>query len=70
MKLAEPIFQMNVSLGKTNAISGLKSALDQPEFVAAIGLAKYGSLKNRKREGKLSIAAGIKGVFGKFLQRS
>ena len=69
-KLAEPILQMPVSLGQTNSVSGLKSALDQPEFVTAIGLAKFGSLKTRKREGKSSIAAGIKGVFGKLLQRS
>ena len=31
-KLAEQVLQMPVSLGKTNSISGLKSALDQPEF--------------------------------------
>ncbi len=69
-KLAEPILQMPVSLGQTNSVSGLKSALDQPEFVTAIGLAKFGSLKTRKREGKPSLAQGIKGVFGKLLQRS
>jgi cell division protein FtsA len=69
-KLAEPIFQLSVSLGQTNSISGLKSALDQPEFVTAIGLAKFGSLKARKRDGKSSLAQGIKGVFGKLLQRS
>src|SRR5476649_586537 len=69
-KLAEPILQMPVSLGQTDSVSGLKSALDQPEFVTAIGLAKFGSLKTKKREGKSSIAQGIKGVFGKFLQRS
>jgi cell division protein FtsA len=68
-KLAEPIFQMPVSLGQTNSISGLKSALDQPEFVTAIGLAKFGSLKTRKREGKSSFAQGIKGAIGRFLQR-
>jgi cell division protein FtsA len=68
-KLAEMILQMPVSLGQTNSISGLKSALDQPEFVTAIGLAKFGSLKARKREGKASFAQGIKGVFGRFMQR-
>jgi cell division protein FtsA len=68
-KLAEPVLQMPASLGQTNSISGLKSALDQPEFVTAIGLAKFGSLKTKKREGKSSIAQGIKGVFGKLLQR-
>jgi cell division ATPase FtsA len=68
-ELAAPILGLPVSLGQTNSISGLKSALDQPEFVTAIGLAKFGSLKSRKREGKSSFASGIKGVFGKFMQR-
>jgi cell division protein FtsA len=51
-RLAEPVLQLSVSLGQTNSISGLKSALDQPEFVAAIGLAKFGSLKTRKPKGR------------------
>ncbi|MGO8766979.1 MAG: cell division protein FtsA [Limisphaerales bacterium] len=68
-KLAERVFQMPVSLGQTNSISGLKSALDQPEFVTAIGLAKFGSLKARKRGGKSSLAAGLKGMFGKLMNR-
>ncbi len=69
-KLAERVFQMQVSIGQTNSISGLKSALDQPEFNTAIGLAKFGSLKARKQGGKSSLASGIKGVIGKFIQRS
>ena len=69
-KLAQPVLQLPVSIGQTNSISGLKSALDQPEFAAAIGLVKFGSFKNRKRDGKSSLAQGIKGVFGRFLQRS
>jgi cell division protein FtsA len=69
-ELAQSVLQMPVAPGQINSISGLESALNQPEFVTAIGLAKYGSLKTRKREGKSSIAQGIKGVFGKFLQRS
>jgi cell division protein FtsA len=68
-KLAEPVLQMPVSLGQTNSVSGIKSALDQPEFVTAIGLARFGSFKQRKREGKSFLAAGIKGMFGKLLQR-
>jgi cell division protein FtsA len=67
--LAEKVMQMPVSLGQTNSVSGLKSALDQPEFVTAIGLVKFGSFKTRKREGKSSLAQGIKGVLGRFLQR-
>ncbi|MGD0252023.1 MAG: cell division protein FtsA [Verrucomicrobiota bacterium] len=68
-KLAESILQMPVSLGQTNSVSGLKSALGQPEFVTGIGLAKFGSFKARKREGKSSLTQGIKGALGRFLQR-
>jgi len=68
--LAEPILQTPVSLGQTNSVSGLKSALGQPEFVTGIGLAKFGSFKARKREGRPSLAQGIKGALGRFLQRS
>jgi cell division ATPase FtsA len=61
---------MPVSIGKTNSISGLKSALDQPEFAAAIGLVKFGSFKNRKRDGKSSFTQGIKGAISSLLRRS
>jgi cell division protein FtsA len=67
--LAGQVLQMPVSLGQTNSISGLKSALDQPEFVTAIGLVKFGSFKTRKRERKSLFAGGLKGVFGKLLNR-
>jgi cell division protein FtsA len=68
--LAENTFQMNVAPGHASAISGLTTALDQPEFAAAIGLVKFGSLKNRKRGARPSLVSGIKGVFGKILSRS
>jgi cell division protein FtsA len=68
-QLAEPILQMPVSLGQTNSVSGLKSALGQPEFVTGIGLAKFGSFKARKREGKSLLTQGIKGALGRLLQR-
>jgi cell division protein FtsA len=69
-KLAEPILQMPVSLGRTNSISGLKSALDQPEFAAAIGLVRFGSFKTRIQEGRPSLAQGIKGAIANLLRRS
>jgi cell division protein FtsA len=64
-KLAEQVLQMPVSPGQTQSISGLKSALDQPEFVTAIGLAKFGSFKNRKRESK----SLFRGMFSRLLQK-
>jgi len=70
VKLAENVFQMNVVAGHACAISGLTAALDQPEFAAAIGLVKFGSLKNRRREGKSLIPRRLKDAFGKLMQRS
>ncbi len=61
-RLAEQIFQVPVSVGKTNSISGLKSALDQPEFAAAIGLVKFGSFQQRKRNAKGSLTDGLKSI--------
>jgi cell division protein FtsA len=67
--LAEQVLQMPVSIGKTNSISGLKSALDQPEFATAIGLVKFGSFQQKKR-GKGSFADGIKNTLGQFFRRN
>jgi len=61
--------QMPVSLGQTNSVSGLKSALDQPEFVSAIGLVKFGSFKNRNAKAGRR-CAGIKSTITSFLRRS
>lgn len=51
--LAERVFRMPVTLGTTHSISGLKSALDQPEFATAIGLVKFGSFQQRRKSGGL-----------------
>ena len=69
-KLAEQVLQMPATIGKANSISGLKSALDQPEFAAAIGLVKFGSFQQRKRAGRTSLTAGLKNTFNQFFKRS
>jgi cell division protein FtsA len=69
-QMAEDVFEMPVTVGKTNSVSGLKSALDQPEFAAAIGLVKFGSFKTRRREAKPKLARGIKNLLGKFIPRN
>lgn len=61
-KLAERVFQLPATIGKTNSISGLKSALDQPEFATAIGLVKYGSFQQKRKPGA-SIARTMKEMF-------
>ena len=68
-KLAEQVLQMPATIGKTNSISGLKSALDQPEFAAAIGLVKFGSFQQRKRAGKPSLTSGLKNTFNQLFKR-
>jgi cell division protein FtsA len=65
-KLAEQVFQMPVTLGKANTISGLKSALEQPEFAAGIGLVKYGSFQQRNKLVKRK--AGLKDKLGQLFR--
>ncbi len=60
-KLVEKVFQMPASVGKTNSISGIKSALDQPEFATAIGLVKFGSFQQKKRSA---------GTFGESMKKT
>jgi len=67
VKLAENVFQMNVTPGHAGTISGLTAALEQPEFAAAIGLVKFGSLKNHRRRAERPF---LKGFIGRLLQRS
>jgi cell division protein FtsA len=69
-RLAEQVLQMPVSIGKTNSISGLKSALDQPEFATAIGLVKFGSFQHKKRTSKASLKDGIKSTIGQLFKRA
>jgi cell division protein FtsA len=66
--LAANIFQMAAFLGKTNSISGLKSALDQPEFATAIGLVKFGSLQ-QKRKPSTGLAGGIRKTLTEFFRK-
>jgi cell division protein FtsA len=63
-EMAGQVFGMPVSLGRTNSISGLKSALDQPEFATAIGLVKFGSFQTKKR----SARGGLGGIRSKVSQ--
>ena len=68
-RLAENIFQLPTSVGSATAISGLKSALEQPEFATAIGLVKFGSFQ-QKRKGATSLKQTLKETFSGMLRRS
>jgi len=66
--LAQNVLQLPTFLGRTNTISGLKSALDQPEFATAIGLVKFGSLQNRRRANG-GLTDGFRKTFTDFFKK-
>ena len=63
VKLAVDVFQMPVSLGQTTTIGSIKSSVDQPEFVSAIGLVKFGSQRQKRRRAT-SLVANFRNTFG------
>jgi cell division protein FtsA len=67
--LAEQVLGLSAGIAKSNSISGLKSALDQPEFATAIGLIKFGSFHQRKRSTKGSLSEGIRSTLGQIFRR-
>jgi cell division protein FtsA len=68
-KLAEEVFEMPAALGKTNCLSGLRSALDQPEFATGIGLVKFGSFEQQKRaSGRRPFAIGIRNTLNQLFR--
>jgi cell division protein FtsA len=66
--LAQNILQLPAFAGKANSISGLKSALDQPEFATAIGLVKFGSLQQRRKPNG-GLANGLKKTLTEFFRK-
>ncbi len=69
VQLAAEVFELPAALGKSNSISGLKSALEQPEFSTAIGLVKFGSLQQKRRSGPGPLGKGFKQTIRQILGR-
>ena len=67
-RAASMVFGMHAYIGKTNLMSGLKSALDQPEFAAAIGLARFGSFELKKRSDDRRPLLGIRSTLSQLLR--
>jgi len=55
-------------VGRASSLSGLKSALDQPEFATAIGLVKYGSF-HQKKKSRGGFSQVLHAAFGGLLRR-
>jgi len=69
-RLAAQVFGLPVAIGSATCVSGLKSALNQPEFATAIGLARYGSFQARKRHSeKNSIGTHFKKTLSQMFGR-
>jgi len=68
-RLAEQVLGLPVAIGRSHSMSGLKSALDQPEFATAIGLVKFGSFQQRKRAGRVTLTDGIRSTLGQLFRR-
>jgi len=52
--LARDVFNLPAAIGRSSTVSGIKNALDEPEFSTAIGLIKFGAFQSQampKREG-------------------
>ncbi len=56
------------TLGRANAVGGLRSATDDPELATEVGLVKYGAIRQKGQRsvglvGKLKHFAGSLGLF-------
>jgi cell division protein FtsA len=67
-ELAERVFGLPVSLGKASSINGLRSALDQPEFAAAIGLVKCASFKKPGKSERRGLGGGLRQTLNQLLR--
>lgn len=68
-QLAERLFQMNVTHAHTAGIGGITTTLDHPQFATAIGLVKYGAMKQHQRAGRRGLVHRFQDIVGRFWQR-
>lgn len=67
-ELASDVFDLPTCVGRANAVGGLRSATDDPELATAVGLVKYGAMRQKGRRrvglvGKLKNLASSLGLF-------
>lgn len=68
VRLAEQVFGLQVSVGRTKSISGLVSTLDQPEFATGIGLVKFGSFHIEKHGARGSWPTRLRSKLSRMFQ--
>ena len=67
--LAEKIFRMDATVGHTNTVSGLARNLDEPEFATAMGLVKYGSMREGQAVTRLGWLANLQSLLESLMAR-
>lgn len=67
--LAENVFGLPVFVGRSDSLSGVKSALDQPEFATATGLVRFGANRRLPKSRKSSLVTGLTDTFKELLGR-
>ena len=67
--LARDVFNLPVAIGRASTVSGIKNALDEPEFATSVGLIKFGvfqSQANPRRAGfGRAIRQQVAALFGR-----
>ena len=46
-RLARDVFKLPVAIGRASTVSGVKNALDEPEFATPVGLIKFGAFQSQ-----------------------
>ena len=68
--LAEEVFELPARVAHAQTMSGLTSAFENPQFSAAIGLVKFGTLQQRKRAARSLFGHGIRSTIGNLFKRA
>jgi cell division protein FtsA len=69
-ELAATIFGLPVTLGRTNCVNGIKSAIDHPEFATAIGLVRFGSFQQPRKPKSAGLTGTVKETLTSLFRRS
>lgn len=63
-ELAERVLQKPAEMGHACGITSMSQALDEPEFATAIGLVRYGALRERRTAAPVSWRDRLKAWWG------
>ena len=62
-KLARDVFNLPAAIGRSSTVSGIKNALDEPEFSTSIGLIKFGAFQSQAMPKRAGFGRAIRKQF-------